>query len=80
MELVGVRQDVALVVEKFPLSQRRACELNAIDRSSYRYQPRADRNADLRQRLTELARQKPRFGYRRLGVLLEPELAQQGKP
>jgi len=34
---------------------------------------RADRNAKLRETLTELARQKPRFGYRRLGVLLEKQ-------
>jgi len=71
MELVGVRQDVAFVREKFEVSERRACELNHIDRSSYRYQPQPDRNADLRQKLTALAREKPRWGYRRLAVLLE---------
>ena len=71
MELVGVRQDVAFVKEKFELSERRACELNHIDRSSYRYQSKPDRNEDLRQKLTALAREKPRWGYRRLGVLLE---------
>jgi hypothetical protein len=31
----------------------------------------ADDDAQLRQDLIELARQKPRFGYRRLGALLE---------
>jgi putative transposase len=71
MELVGARQDVAFTMEKFSVSERRACELNAMDRSSYRYEPGQDRNAELRSKLTELARQKPRFGYRRLGVLLE---------
>lgn len=65
-----MRQDVAFVMEQFRLSERRACELNAIDRSSYRYQPQPDGNAELRQQLTDLARRKPRFGYRRLGVLL----------
>jgi putative transposase len=71
MELVGARQDVAFAMEKFKLSERHACELNHIDRSSYRYEPRPDRNAELRKRLTALAREKPRWGYRRLGVLLE---------
>lgn len=71
MELVGGRQDVAFVMGKFSLSERRACELNDMDRSSYRYEPRPNRNAELCARLTELARQKPRYGYRRLGVLLE---------
>ena len=37
--------------------------------SSYRYQPR-NSDEDLRIRLVELAREKPRFGYRRLHVLL----------
>jgi putative transposase len=58
-------------MEKFQVSERRACELNAVDRTSYRYEPRPDRNRDLRQKLSELARRKPRYGYRRLGVLLE---------
>ena len=53
------------------LSERHACELNGLDRSTYRYEPEADRNTQLRARLTELARQRPRFGYRRLGALLE---------
>jgi putative transposase len=58
-------------MEKYRLSERHACELNGLDRSTYRYEPEPDRNAQLRARLTELARQRPRFGYRRLGVLLE---------
>jgi len=58
-------------MDKFEISERLACELNDLDRSSYRYEPKPDRNAKLRNQLTELARQKPRYGYRRLGVLLE---------
>jgi putative transposase len=69
--LVGIRQNVAFAREKFGLSERRACELSEIDRSSYRYQPQPDRNIELRKNLIELARQRPRFGYRRLAVLLE---------
>jgi putative transposase len=42
-----------------------------VERSSYRYEPRPDRNAELRSELVKLARQKPRYGYRRLHVLLE---------
>jgi putative transposase len=58
-------------MEKYRLSERHACELNGLDRSTYRYEPEPDRNLQLRARLTELARHRPRFGYRRLGVLLE---------
>jgi len=52
-------------------SEREACKLLSVDRTSYRYQPRPDHNAELRSKLIALARQKPRYGYRRLCVLLE---------
>ena len=55
---------------KSGMSERRACKLLEMDRSSYRYEPQPDRNAAVRQELIALARQKPRYGYRRLGVLL----------
>lgn len=52
------------------LSERRACRLLELDRGSYRYAAVPDRNAELRGKLVDLARQKPRYGYRRLHVLL----------
>lgn len=42
-----------------------------VDRASYRYEPQPDRNAELREQLVKLARQKPRYGYRRLHAVLE---------
>ena len=51
-------------------SQRRACRLVHIDRSTLRYRSRRRDWSALRQRLRELAEQRPRFGYRRLTVLL----------
>jgi putative transposase len=71
VELVGVRCDVAFVVEKFGYSERAACKLVGIERSSYRYSPKPDRNDRLRSDLLEVAKQKPRYGYRRLWVLLQ---------
>ena len=59
--------------EGLGLSERRACCLIGLDRSTHRYQRRADRNGELRQRLRELAEQRRRFGYRRLHVLLRRE-------
>ncbi len=55
------------------MSERRVCGLLDIDRSSYRYRPRPNRNEELCARLRELAAQHPRYGYRRLGALLRRE-------
>ena len=70
MELAGLREEVAFISAGFQLSERTACKLLGVERSSYRYEPRPDRNIELREALVKLARQKPRYGYRRLHALL----------
>ena len=39
-----MRRDVALVMERFQYSERQACKLVDVGRSSYRYEPRPDGN------------------------------------
>ena len=56
-------------IEEFHTSERRVCGLMEIPRMSYRYQSRRNDTA-LRDRLLALAREKPRYGYRWLRVLL----------
>jgi len=65
---------VQWVREHYSVSERRACRLVGIGRSALRYCPhqRPDENL-LRLRLRELAAARPRFGYRRLHVLLRRE-------
>ena len=46
-----MRKDVAFACEQFRVSERRACKLMGMDRGSYRYEPRPDRNAELREAL-----------------------------
>jgi putative transposase len=55
------------------LSQRRACGLTGMDVSSYRYRSHRPDDGVLRERLRTLAGLRRRFGYRRLGWLLERE-------
>lgn len=55
--------------EHYRANQQRACGLMQIAVSSFRYRSRRSDDG-LRERLRELAREKPRFGYRRLHVLL----------
>jgi len=64
---------VARVIERHGFSQRRACRLIGIDHSVLRYESKRLDDAPLRQRLRELAQQRRRFGYRRLGWLLVRE-------
>ncbi len=52
------------------MSERRACGLIGVARSSCRYQANGDGDAELRAALRELALERPRFGYRRLWVML----------
>lgn len=60
--------------EEFDLSQRQSCRLANFSRSSFRRPMlRAVADQPLSQRLQELARERPRFGYRRLHVLLQRE-------
>ena len=71
---------MALAQAEHGLSERTACKLLGVERSSYRYEPRPDRNAELRSEMVKLARQKPRYGYRRLHALLERSGANKGEP
>jgi putative transposase len=67
---VSARRDVAFVMNEYEFSERRACRLLDIERASYRYDARPDRNRKLREALVAEARENPRFGYRRLWVVL----------
>jgi putative transposase len=60
-------------MERHGLSQRHACRLVGMDRSTVRYQGKRPDDAALRQRLRELAAERRRFGYRRLGWMLARE-------
>jgi len=57
----------------YRVSERRACQVVGIARSSYRYRRQAGDQLPLRQRLRELAAVRVRYGYRRLHVLLRRE-------
>jgi putative transposase len=67
------REVVGVLQESFSMSERRACRTIGVSRSTLRYETEREDPAELRTRLRELAQARPRFGYRRLHVLLRRE-------
>lgn len=67
------RTAVTLAMTTAGVSERRACRFTGFARASQRYQARRPERADLRARLVTLATRRPRWGYRRLHVLLRRE-------
>jgi len=67
------RTAVTLATETAEISERQACRFTGFARSSQRYASRRPPRTELRARLKALASQRPRWGYRRLHILLERE-------
>lgn len=67
------RSQVAFAAAK-GLSQRRACTLVGVGRSALHYRSmKSERDAPVLARMTALAAQYPRYGYRRIAIFLERE-------
>ena len=65
---------MSYVEGEYEMSERHACRLLGLGRSTHRYRARRNgRDAALRARLKELAAKRMRFGYRRLTALLVRE-------
>jgi putative transposase len=67
------REAVAHLQSAFEVSERRACAVLGVDRTSFRYRSSRPADAAVRARLRELAAVRRRFGYRRLLVLMRRE-------
>ena len=67
------RRDAVGFLRSKGVPERRACRLLHISRSGLRYRPVQDRDAALHQRLRDLARRHPRYGYRRAWAMLRRE-------
>jgi putative transposase len=68
-----LRQAVGYLQSHFKMSERRACRVLDFCRSSAQYRSRREPATGLVSKLRELATQRPRWGYRRLNVLLRRE-------
>ena len=70
---VAKREAVARLRSAFEVSERRACSVLGVDRTSVRYRSRRASDAAVRARLRELAAVRRRCGYRRLHFFLGQE-------
>ncbi len=68
-----MRQAVGYLQSEFKMSERRACKVLGFCRASAQYRARREDPAELVAKLRELATQRPRWGYRRLHILLRRE-------
>lgn len=65
------RRDAVLrALNNHPISQRRACVLIGVDPKTVRRERPPD-NPEIREEMHKIAEKRRRFGYRRVGILLE---------
>ena len=67
------RSAVAHICEAHEVSQRRACSVLNVDRSSVRYVSRRPDDAALREKIRRIASERRRFGYRHVHLMLARE-------
>lgn len=60
------------MIETYDISQRRACRLVSVDPKTVRREAEPD-NPEIRTRMREIAAMRRRFGYQRIGLMLERE-------
>lgn len=65
------RKAVAHLCDQHGVSQRRACDVLQVDRSSVRYRSTRPDDAGLRKAMKDVAAERRRFGYRRIHIMLE---------
>ena len=67
------RTAAGVMIKEFRRSQRRACQLSGLGRSTCRYRIRRPVDEEFRQKLRAIALARPKFGYRRLGYFLRKD-------
>lgn len=68
----AAKREVVAQLKTLHVSERRGCQFAGISRTGLRYRKRC-RDEELRRRLREIAREHPRYGYRRACAVLRRE-------
>ena len=69
----SVRREVVGFIQSRGHTERRACELASLQRSTCRYVSTKTDEPELVGRLRQIAEERPRFGYRRVHAILRRE-------
>ena len=69
----ALRQAVVDVRQRLGTSERHTCRVLGVARSTLQYRPRPQSDEELRFALIRLAKQYGRYGYRKVGELLQAE-------
>jgi len=67
------REAVAHLIDQHQVSQRRACEVLKADRSTIRYHSKRLDDFEQREAIKRIAKERHRFGYRRISAMLQRE-------
>ena len=73
------RAAVTYAMAEYATSERHACRLLEVPRGTHRYQRRPDRNRSLRLEVRQLAAQHPRWGLRRIWILVKKKRPKIGR-
>lgn len=74
--MTELREWVNYLMQRFKMSERKACETVGISRQSYRYQGKENNDFEIREALQTLAGTHPRWGFKKMNAVLQ----KQGKP
>lgn len=67
------KQELVRFLKDYGLSERRACRLAEVNRATFQYRPRPDRNVTLRQKLRDFAQKRRRWGFHKALATLRRE-------
>ena len=70
---VGRKPVATFLIDRFGLSERKACKLAGVSRTGFRYKVKGYNDEQLRSRMKELAAKYSRYGYLMLHALLRRE-------
>ena len=64
---------VAYLMERYQMSERKACETVELPRQSYRYKGQTNEDVEIEAALRKLAQEHPRWGFKKMNAVLQKQ-------